>query len=381
MITRLELNHFTVFQKVRLDFGSKLNVLIGENGSGKTQILKFLYAALGMLPTAQRANRSVLSTEDSRKEKSFKAVFKVDMVADLIHYGYRQRLTRHEGPSDLNNVKRQDQDTIPPDSQNAASVNAICLASDGQSYRYILSLQNDHVMVDQENPDATMRKIPSDALPRTLFLQTRELLTIYPHYLALRREYVLPYDLTYDDTIGKLGLPYRSENTAAFESIVTQLEKAIDGKVFLRDEKFYFHPNAAPAGEDLDINLAAEGWRKLGMLLQLLKNGGLRSGMVLCWDEPEANLNPQLIGLMANVIVQLSQLDIQVFMTTHSLFLLREIDMLTRSEKHFAHGEVRFFNFIGKGNVEQGNQPEDLGNILMLDESLAQSHRFLDMED
>ena len=103
--------------------------------------------------------------------------------------------------------------------------------------------------------------------------------------------------------------------------------------------------------------------------------------MVLCWDEPEANLNPQLIGLIANVIVQLSQFDIQVFMTTHSLFLLREIDMLTKSEKKFAHGDVRFLNFIGKGNVEQGNQPEDLGNILMLDESLAQSHRFLDMED
>ena len=41
MITRLELNHFTVFKKVCLDFGRKLNVLIGENGSGKTQILKF----------------------------------------------------------------------------------------------------------------------------------------------------------------------------------------------------------------------------------------------------------------------------------------------------------------------------------------------------
>ena len=379
MITRLELNHFTVFKKVCLDFGRKLNVLIGENGSGKTQILKFLYAALGMLPTAQNAKRSGItqSKEVSRKDESFMAVFKVDRMADLIHYGYRERLTRQAGRSDWGNCQQgQNLDAIRPDRQNAASVNAISLSSNGESYRYILSLQNDSVMVDQVMP-----KLPSDALPRTLFLQTRELLTIYPHYLALRREYVLPYDLTYDDTIGKLGLPYRSESTAAFESIVADLERAIDGKMFLRDEKFYFHPNSAPADEDLDINLAAEGWRKLGMLLQLLKNGGLRSGMVLCWDEPEANLNPQLIGLIANVIVQLSQLDIQVFMTTHSLFLLREIDMLTKSEKKFAHGDVRFLNFIGKGNVEQGNQPEDLGNILMLDESLAQSHRFLDMED
>ena len=117
------------------------------------------------------------------------------------------------------------------------------------------------------------------------------------------------------------------------------------------------------------------------MLLQLMKTGGLHKGMVLLWDEPEANLNPRLICLIARVLIQLSKLDIQVFITTHSLFLLREIDMLAKSEKKFEQGDIRYFNFVGKGKVEQGNAPEDLDRILLLDESLAQSDRFLEMED
>lgn len=220
--------------------------------------------------------------------------------------------------------------------------------------------------------------IPSGLWPKGLFLPTRELLTIFPHYLSLRKMYKLPYDSTYDDAIARLGLPPMNENSAEFETIVQKLEKAIDGRIFLKDEKFYFHPNSALEGQNLDINMTAEGWRKLGMLLQLLRNGGLRKGMVLLWDEPEANLNPRLICLIAQVLIELSKLGIQVFITTHSLFLLREIDMLAKSEKQFEQGDIRYFNFVGKGKVEQGNTPEDLDNILLLDESLKQSDRYLE---
>ncbi|MBQ6471731.1 MAG: ATP-binding protein, partial [Victivallales bacterium] len=68
------------------------------------------------------------------------------------------------------------------------------------------------------------------------------------------------------------------------------------------------------------VDMAAEGWRKLGMLLQVLKNGELHEGMALLWDEPEANLNPKLICLMAKAIVRLANLGIQVFLCTHHRF-------------------------------------------------------------
>lgn len=44
MITHLELKNFTAFTELTIDFSPKINVIIGENGNGKTQLLKSVYA-------------------------------------------------------------------------------------------------------------------------------------------------------------------------------------------------------------------------------------------------------------------------------------------------------------------------------------------------
>jgi predicted ATP-binding protein involved in virulence len=45
-ISRLELGNFTCFAKAEMDFSSGIDVFIGENGVGKTHILKALYSML-----------------------------------------------------------------------------------------------------------------------------------------------------------------------------------------------------------------------------------------------------------------------------------------------------------------------------------------------
>ena len=405
MIHKLDLNEFTVFKKASLEFGNRINVLIGENGSGKTQILKFLYATLNLLPAClktvvdARLRAHVREDEESgldvnkliwnsvaepKDTEVFKSVFNVGLVADLVNLDFRNKQTKG---LDLNfqNLKRtgdnSDVNVHHVDLKGVESKNSIVFQSGKKDYKYNITLRYLDVIADNLFIPWDNMPIPSGLLPNGLFLPTRELLTIFPHYLSLRKMYKLPYDSTYDDAIARLGLPPMNENSAEFETIVQKLENAIDGRIFLKDEKFYFHPNSALEGQNLDINMTAEGWRKLGTLLQLLRNGGLRSGMVLLWDEPEANLNPKLICLIAQVLIELSKLDIQIFITTHSLFLLREIDMLSKEKGTYEQGDVRYFNFLGKGKVEQGNAPEDLNKILLLDESLAQSDRYMEMED
>ena len=44
LIRNIELENFTVFDKVKIDFCKGINVLIGDNGMGKTHVLKLLYA-------------------------------------------------------------------------------------------------------------------------------------------------------------------------------------------------------------------------------------------------------------------------------------------------------------------------------------------------
>ena len=44
-IQTITIDNFTVFKKLKIEFCSGINILIGENGTGKTHLLKLLYAA------------------------------------------------------------------------------------------------------------------------------------------------------------------------------------------------------------------------------------------------------------------------------------------------------------------------------------------------
>jgi len=44
-LIRLSLGNFTVFDTLDMGFSNGINVLIGENGTGKTHIMKILYSA------------------------------------------------------------------------------------------------------------------------------------------------------------------------------------------------------------------------------------------------------------------------------------------------------------------------------------------------
>lgn len=44
-LTKFEAENFTVFEDITIPFSRGLNVLVGENGVGKTHIMKLAYAA------------------------------------------------------------------------------------------------------------------------------------------------------------------------------------------------------------------------------------------------------------------------------------------------------------------------------------------------
>ncbi|MBF0126165.1 MAG: ATP-binding protein [Magnetococcales bacterium] len=82
----------------------------------------------------------------------------------------------------------------------------------------------------------------------------------------------------------------------------------------------------------LNLPLLAEGMRKLALIWLLIQNGTLQSGSVLFWDEPEANLNPALMGKVVEIILELHRQGVQVFLTTHNDVLLKEFDLRMRPD-------------------------------------------------
>ena len=376
MIKKLELKNFTAFKEASFTFGDKLNVIVGENGSGKTQLLKYLYATSVLYSSIHKKHPGVFSMDPEPQDiKMFLDIFKIDEIHDLVNTGYETEKKKLflQGP------RSRDAGTniIPrelPTCQGSIVQTRISYIYNGEEHPYDLEC-NYYTMhvTNRLRPDDNT--ITPDAIPQALFIPAREMLTVYPHYQSLAKEFILPYDATFDNLITKLGIPYKRQLPKEYEAIVAAIEKAIDGKIFLRDEKFYYHPNSAPTGTNYDINMAAEGWRQLGTILQLLRNGSLHSGMVLLWDEPEANLNPQLICLAAQMILDLYKTGIQVFIATQSLFLVNELEILLAQQK--TTDGVRFFN-LQKGKApQQGDTFSALKNTLLLDEALGQSDRYM----
>ena len=50
-LTRIKLEQFTAFEKLDVDLSPGINVFIGENGTGKTHLLKVAYAACDITKT------------------------------------------------------------------------------------------------------------------------------------------------------------------------------------------------------------------------------------------------------------------------------------------------------------------------------------------
>ena len=71
----IKLKNFTAFPKARLDFARHLNVIVGENGMGKTHLLKLPYAAMAM------------SAEESRKRngRPTKTVLQTRLAEKLVN--------------------------------------------------------------------------------------------------------------------------------------------------------------------------------------------------------------------------------------------------------------------------------------------------------
>ena len=72
---------------------------------------------------------------------------------------------------------------------------------------------------------------------------------------------------------------------------------------------------------------------------------------------------------------------IQVFIATHSLFLLRELHIL--QAKASARPDVRYFGLHRRDagvEVLQGPDIADIGDVASLDEDLDQSDRYIDVE-
>lgn len=321
-------------------FASGLNIIIGENGLGKSHVLKAIYSMLKV---------------QSGKE----------FARNNLEHAYADKLIGVMRPESLGRlVKRKqgrDRCEIRLRLGEAAKSSAIGFATNAKSQVEVIKAPKEGL-----------------ALP-PVYLPTRELATMSPWFVPLYDNYHVEFEESWRDTVSLLGAPtVKGPRTADINRLLKPLETAMGGKVVVDTKSGRFYLQIAGEGR-MEMPLVAEGLRKLAMLARLISTGVLLKQGYLFWDEPETNLNPKLIRVVAESIVHLAAEGIQIFIATHSLFLLRELDMMTANGPH-KKIPSRYFALKAEQDdvlLEQGNRIDDLQTLVLLDEELNQSDRFL----
>jgi ABC-type ATPase involved in cell division len=312
-ITHITLENFTAFAKLDVAFSPGVNVIIGANGTGKTHLLKVLYAAC-----------AVTIGED--KEKGF-----ARKLLGVFH-PYEARMTRlilrPKKPLAAHILE-----SLKGDTATLAPSDIAVSRDDGSTLKAVIGNgnANGEVNVTGEN------KWQASGL-ESVYIPVKEMLAHAPGFLATAAKREIAFEEVYVDIIKRAFLPKLKEPIApGSQGLLNTLQKVIDGKVIAKGEHFFLKNKQG----DLEFTLLAEGMRKLALVWLLIQNGTLLAGSVLFWDEPEANLNPSLMGEVVEVILELQRLGVQVFLTTHNYVLLKEFDL--RKKKNDA---VRYLSLF-----------------------------------
>jgi predicted ATPase len=344
MLKRLTLDNFTVFEHAKFEFGM-LNVIHGENGTGKTHVLKALYAAI-CASIAGRTNDHIVGDDKSSKAdeihiaKQYKEVFGATSLSELIRPGALHCSLLIQGTTRANGFRC-----------------AFSIA--GQPAGTIESLRNTVNMFE-----------PAVYLPATALLH------LDSSFVEYYDRFHSHFERTWRDGVRNLHAPVPRELGVAMQSVAAELTRESGLECSLDNGGTFLV--SAGGSSPVHASLAAEGHRKLLSLLVLIRNRLIRPGTQLFIDEPEANLNPALLKVAAKAIVMLAQAGVQVFVATHSLFLTREIDIYMANNPNKL--DARFFGLQREGAqvvVHQGPEVADAGDLVILDEELKQANEYI----
>lgn len=345
MLEKLELKKFAKFEKLSIQFSPRINIVIGENGTGKTQLLKAAYVANAALSDQLQG-----ADITKRLYRAYRPAS--DALSKLVHHG-----TLVGEYAEL-------------DAQFAGN----------QRLHATFTLASKTVALPQS--------IATPKLGAPIFLPTKEILSLIRGIRSKGTDLKTVesiFDSTYLDLCDKLMVskPIKAEEMIEgdprFGAVYVKLVNALGGKFNLSDlsgsvlmsfdpgqyqverdrvqhdlntrMRAKFNPRK---GESVSANMAAEGIRKLGIIQLLLQNHQLdpgRSG-TLFWDEPETNMNPKLMRLLVETLLELSRNGQQIVLATHDYVLLKWFDLLMDKGKE---DHVRFHSLYsdpGSGEIK-----------------------------
>ena len=223
-LTRLQLENFTAFESLDLELSPGINVFVGANGTGKTHIMKVCYAACDV---------------SKKGDLPYEKLVRVFLPSGLS----RERLVKRQEGSDLLTAK-------------------VCVH------------EEDQVLIETEFPSRTsahtsvfLSKRGDQRSIETTYIPTKDMLANAPGFRSLYNHREIHFEEVYTDILDRAYLPPLRipEN----KHLLGKLQASIGGEVVIKGEEFFLQTEQGL----LEFTLLAEGFRKLGLLWLLIRNG------------------------------------------------------------------------------------------------------------
>ncbi|MCK6604155.1 MAG: ATP-binding protein [Ignavibacteriaceae bacterium] len=288
MIQSIKLRNCGPIKSIDWDQLGDINVIIGENSSGKTLLLKALYALVKSLEDYQRGDDS--KTYKEVINEKLKWTFQLDRLGNLVTKGEKEKFKLE---IDID------------DRQALISFGANADKGVGEVLENVKRRDNNSVFIPAKEVISLANVIKSS---RGIEKQFGFDDTYYDLILALEK----------NPTQGKIAQNFLS----AFKDLKTITKGDID---YFEGKWSYKNGN-----EKFNIYLVAEGYKKIAILERLIRNRTLNKGSILFVDEPEVFLHPQAEIKFVEMLHKLSCQGIQIFIATHSYFVIKKLILLSK---------------------------------------------------
>ncbi len=289
-INSIQLKNYGVIERFSSDQFSNINLIIGENGTGKTFLLKALYSVVRSMEEYKRGD-DIRSIVDVMSEK-LRWTFQVEKLGDM--------------------VSKSAEDGLSLDVQ---------LGNDRISYQFSQSASS---------------KVGTVIAPDTgkegnsIFIPAKEVLSLFSVILKSREvDRVFGFDDTYYDLAKALRLsPSRGRNYTIFANSRKLVSDVIDGRVeYDENSGKWFYRNSR--NQKFSIGTTSEGVKKIAIMDRLLVNGYLGNNSIIFIDEIESALHPEAICQFLDMIDMIANtMGLQVFIASHSYFVIKKLYLI-----------------------------------------------------